>query len=842
MLVATVAYAALSVALTWPLARGLTRDLPGDFGDPLLNCWILAWDADHLLRALGGHVTALGNYWNANIYHPHPLALAYSDHLTAQAIQILPLYAISRNPLLCYNVLLLSTFVLSGVGMFVLARDLTGDRAAAFVAGLAFAFAPYRVGSIPHVQVLSSAWMPFTLLGFRRFFDTRRTGPLAGACAAWVAQNLSCGYYLIFFSPIVALYLAWELTTRRLWTDARTLARVAAAVAAVVLATTPFVLPYVRLRHMGFGPRSLEETEHFSADVYAYLTADPNLWVWGRVFHAWPRAENALFPGLTIVVLAAIAIAASWRHARSAAHRYTLLERGGTYKSIVAWALGLSAAVLVAILLGWTLRLPVLRITRFDRVLFIVTTLSIVLLAVSLRARATAREWVATPVGMLTLLTLFAAAMSFGPHIHSRGKLIEEENIYAAFYNFVPGFDGLRVPARFGMIVALGLAALAGYGARLTSGLRRRRGLLVAAGLSIVIESSAIPLGINGNSTDYKQSGLAPLPPYVATGSATPPVYGFVAQLPPGAALLELPFGEVAFEVRYMFYSTTHWRPLANGYSGGGPDEYGLLAESVKDLFSRPEPAWAALVASGATHAIVHEASYADGRGRQVTDWLSRHGAREIAVFGADHVFAIDPRFSTANHVSGQPSGHDHYAFGFPLAAELATISPGSSGDVTEDRALVEVREETSVLRPPMMTPKATLARSYIRSATEVRRAYCDFLNSRPSDRSEPVLAPESVTGALGAPSSGILLAFTSRNRPMDTTIRMARLRDRNGHGMSEPITCREKSCIELIRCPCSVAHTGESCEPHSALRLRRPSWHPIASNARSPIHRVPRH
>jgi hypothetical protein len=46
----TLGYAALAVALTWPLARGLARDLPGDLGDPLLNCWILAWDADHLLR------------------------------------------------------------------------------------------------------------------------------------------------------------------------------------------------------------------------------------------------------------------------------------------------------------------------------------------------------------------------------------------------------------------------------------------------------------------------------------------------------------------------------------------------------------------------------------------------------------------------------------------------------------------------------------------------------------------------------------------------------------------------------------------------------------------------
>ena len=651
MIVATLAYAALAVALTWPLARGIARDVPGDLGDPLLNTWILAWDADHLLRALGGQPSALGEYWNANIYYPHPLALAYSDHLTAQAIQILPAYAIGKNPLLCYNLLLLSTFVLSGLGMFLFTRELTANRGAAFVAGLAFAFAPYRVGSLPHVQVLSSAWMPFTLLGFRRFFETRRIAPLAGASAAWWAQNLSCAYYLIFFSPIVALYVAWELTTRRLWGDARTLARVAAAAAAVVLATTPFVLPYVTVRQMGFVPRSLAETDHFAADVYAYLTADPKLWVWGRVLQAWPRAENALFPGLTIVVLAAIAVVVAWREARTTVGPGVRLKPDATGDATggrihradrwLGWALVASTVVLVAILFGWTLRLPVLKITSLERVLFLVAALGLVRLAISPRTRSRARAWTSTPVGVLTLLTLFAVVMSFGPHIHARGKLIEDKNLYGAFYYFVPGFDGLRVPARFGMIVAFGLAALAAYGARDVSRLRHGRRWLVAAGALIVIESTAIPLGLNGNSTDYRQSGLAPLPDHVTTGAATPAVYRFVAQLPPSAALAELPFGEVAFEVRYMFYSAAHWRPLANGYSGGAPDDYGLLAETLKDLLRRPEPAWTALIASGVTHVIVHEASYADGRGGEVSGGLRTHGARELAVFGDDHVFAI---------------------------------------------------------------------------------------------------------------------------------------------------------------------------------------------------------
>jgi len=633
---AALGYAALAVALTWPLARGLAHDLPGDFGDPLLNCWILAWDASRFLRALGGHPGALAGYWNAYIFYPHPLALAYSDHLTPQAIQILPVYALTHNPVLCYNLLFLSTFVLSGLGVYLFARELTGNRAAAFVAGLAFAFAPYRIGSTPHLQVLSSAWMAFALYGFRRFFDTRSARALAGGSAAWLAQNLSCSYYLIFFSPVLAVYVAWELTTRRLWRDVQTLSRIAMAGAAVVVATIPFVLPYVALRRMGFAARSIRETDRFSANVYAYLTADPNANLWGGVMRAWPHLENALFPGVTIVALAAIAVVVAWREARPPAEK-----RHGPFSPVLGWMFGAASAVFVAMIFGWTIRLPFLKITSPDRVFLIVMGLLTAWLVASPRARAVTRAWLASTPAVLTAVTLFAVVMSFGLRIQAGDRLVEPVSLYTFFYRFVPGFDGLRVPARYGMIVALGLAALAGYVAAAIDAMKNGRRLLIIASILIVAEFAALPLPINGNDTAYKQSGLAPLPDVVAMGSDAPPVYQFVATLPDSASLAEMPFGEVAFEVRYMFYSTLHWRPLANGYSGGAPIEYGLLAEGLKDALRRPEAAWQALLESGVTHVVVHEASYADGRGSQVSSWLRTHGAQEIATFGTDRVFVL---------------------------------------------------------------------------------------------------------------------------------------------------------------------------------------------------------
>ena len=90
----------------------------------------------------------------------------------------LPVYWLTGNIILCYNLLFISTFVLSAFGTYLLVRDLTGDRRAAFIAGLVYGFLPYRIASVPHLQVMSSQWMPFALYGLNRFVDDadRRRG------------------------------------------------------------------------------------------------------------------------------------------------------------------------------------------------------------------------------------------------------------------------------------------------------------------------------------------------------------------------------------------------------------------------------------------------------------------------------------------------------------------------------------------------------------------------------------------------------------------------------------------------------------------------------------------
>jgi hypothetical protein len=328
-------YAVATVVMTWPIAAGIHRDLPVDLGDPAFVAGVLAWGSERWLALLGGDLHAAIDFWNAPIFYPEPLTLAYSEHFALHSLLTLPIYAVTRNAVLCYNVAWLATFVIGGLGMYLLVRDLVGHgsgfSAAAFVAGLAFVFAPYRVATMGHLHVQSAQWMPFVLLGLHRYFRDRTSEGLLITGAALWAQNMSSGYYMLYFGPFVALYAVVEIGTRGEWRRLATWRDLAVTAGVSLAATMPFALPYLE-RTRGTR-RALIEVAEYSADVQAWVTASPALRLWGHL-QTLAKPEGSLFPGVTVVVLAAIALWTGRRTVRSAVIFATLALAGSFWLSL----------------------------------------------------------------------------------------------------------------------------------------------------------------------------------------------------------------------------------------------------------------------------------------------------------------------------------------------------------------------------------------------------------------------------------------------------------------------------------------------------------------------------
>jgi hypothetical protein len=632
-------YLLLAIFATWPLARGLASDVASDLGDPLLNIWILSWDCEQFKAILGGDFARLRHFFDANIFYPAPLTLAYSEHLVPQALQIFPIYLATRNPILCYNLLFLSTYVLSGAGAYLLVRELTGNWRAAFLGGLLFAFAPYRIPQASHLQVLSSQWMPFALYGFTRYFNTRRRRALAGAALALAVQGLSCGYYLLYFTPFAAAYVLWEVGRRHLWRDRRLWVELTIAAVVTLLVTAPFLVAYASAQNAARLERKIAEVSGYSADVYSYLTAAGVQRVWGGVVNAYPKPEGELFPGAVPAALGLAAWAMWWGRAWRAGR-----GRGG---GVVGMLLGMSAAVYVILIVVVVLLrrinfdyvpgLPTIRVYSISWLALWLSAFVGLLLAISARARQRFRA-LGTPEGFFCLLIVGAWWLSLGPTPRVLGRVLEMPAPYGFLYNVVPGFEGVRVPARYAMVVAFGLS-IAGALA-LAPLLRRRGGLAILAVVSIVFfaEAHGQTFSVNGMGSTQ---GYALPEPRVEPPRRAPAIYRDVAKLPRDIALLELPVGDSNWDLRSVYYSTAHWRKVVNGYSGFFPPGYGLLVLALTDPSRSSDLSWQVVRAAGVTHVIVHERAFRPPEVEQMERWLRSHGAREMLRDGSDVLFAL---------------------------------------------------------------------------------------------------------------------------------------------------------------------------------------------------------
>jgi hypothetical protein len=637
-------YTLLALLFTWPLVTDLTGTVPWDHGDPLLVSWIIGWNASRMLQALGGDLSALQGIWNGNIFHPEPLTLAYSELLLAQSVQILPVYGLTGNLLLSYNLLFISTYVLSGLGMYLFVRELTGDWRAAFVAGVIYGFLPYRVNQGPHLQVLSSQWLPFALYGFRRYFSTGRVRALTGAAVALIAQNLSCGYYLIYFSLFVPPYVIYELATRDLLHDWRVWRHLAIAGVAVGAITVASMYPYFALREIHPLRRSIDEAAFYAADARAYVTAQELLNVWGPHLRVMPRPEGDLFPGFLCLLLAGIAVASETRRSW-AVSRGEPRPRGASFlrstarlvAAIGAATFGaVSVAGLALAVAGFGPRVSLAGVTfgiaNANRLLAQAMAAVVVVLACSPRARRCGAALLRSPVTVFAAFALVAFVLSLGPEPRSAGRALNGLELYPVFYKYVPGFDALRVPARLGMAVMAFLAVLAGFGARrlLADGWR---GTTAALGLAavVVVESIGVPLPISLRMGS--EAGYAMPTRRLPTGRSPSPLNRYLAGLEPGAALIVFPFGDITWEIRFTYESTLHWKPLVNGFSGWAPPRYVLARNVLLEPLKDPDAAWEAVMQSGATHAVVRRDAYHQGEDLDVRRWLEARGAWVVAEF-----------------------------------------------------------------------------------------------------------------------------------------------------------------------------------------------------------------
>jgi len=222
-------YVLITIAFTWPLAANFATFVNGNVWDVFHELWYLNYDFH---APLGPFF----NMYTSSILYPIGVPLYYQVFSPLHAIIGAPLYrAFGLIP--AYNFLYMFTFFVSAFTMYILVKYLTGNRYAAFFAGMAFAFAPVHAGQgTAHLNIMASELLPLFTYFFIRMQREAREREAIYAGVVLALNAMLDLHFLMLSGFIIVAYLVYSVLFQRGVFSRRYLLRlvIMAAVAAFI--------------------------------------------------------------------------------------------------------------------------------------------------------------------------------------------------------------------------------------------------------------------------------------------------------------------------------------------------------------------------------------------------------------------------------------------------------------------------------------------------------------------------------------------------------------------------------------------------------------------------------
>jgi hypothetical protein len=334
---------------------------------------------------------------------------------------------------------------------------------------------------------------------------------------------------------------------------------IAVAWIAAALPMAPILLRYRAVHDELHLVRDINEVRRFGADVADFLSAPRELVAWGRMLGT-DRPETALFPGLTVIAVGAVWVALEWRRGRFRQDRSTRDRQAFLLLAAVAGLAAFSTVVVGP----W--RLGPLTVASFYKPFS---------LAVGFRSLASLRSaWMRriwrdrSTAGFYLVATAALYLLALGPEPSLLGRPLLYEPPYAWLMR-LPGFDVMRVPARFAMAAVLCQSQLLALAvARWAPGSMLTTRSHALARWPRPVFAAAICVGL-------LVDGWIRLP--VAAAPERGPDWQGVE------AVVELPPGDPGVDFGAMYRSMFHKQPLVNAFSGYYPPYYLPLAHAVRE-------------------------------------------------------------------------------------------------------------------------------------------------------------------------------------------------------------------------------------------------------------------
>jgi hypothetical protein len=198
----------------------------------------------------------------------------------------------------------------------------------------------------------------------------------------------------------------------------------------------------------------------------------------------------------------------------------------------------------------------------------------------------------------------------------------------------LPGFDGMRAPARFALVCMLGLSGLAALGASWVSSRAGRRGPFVVAALVPLMLLEWFVVGFPAGKPEVHGIPAIYRTPEVRAARA-------IVSLPEYRDRQDWFLGG-----DYLYYSTAHWRPIVNGFGRSEPPTQPAVIAAVRAFATDPAP----VAALGVQYVVVHGDRLPREDRAIIVAARANPKLRLVAQIGEDYLFEVlgPPRHAEA--------------------------------------------------------------------------------------------------------------------------------------------------------------------------------------------------
>jgi hypothetical protein len=617
----------LVVLFTYPLARDPGHLLPFH-KDPMMYAWTMVSNTHRLLSA---PLTV----FHGNTFYPHGNVVAHSDLLlTPTLFPAGPIYLLTGNPILQYNLTLLAWWALSGWAMYVLTFALLRSHGAAVIAAIVFTLCPFRTDFFLEFQMQLAFPIPLAVLALLRFLETQRGRYLAGALAlVWIEALASMYYALILGLCMVVLVALHAILRGHTWRRALVL-KGAVGVIALGLAMAPFLVPYAENRSELGLVRPLDQPQNKAADILTYFETGVT-----RLYRLSPSghiAETSIFLGFVGLALAAVGLGVRAGPEVPAAPPVLRAARTGLTVGLLA----VSTALVVTLVARGPLHAARMHFPPPFGFFMLGLLLGLARFALEGWWAARRREGAAFGERELRWVSVFLLGLFFllslGPEIHYAREPLGR-GLYAYLYPYLLPLQAMRVTSRIGIVVVLAVALLAGMGTKLVEArlgsVRWRAAIVGVLALALLAEYAPFPLPYQW--LDWRQP---------------PPVYRALAADPADVAVLEWPQNIEDYDDFFTLMSINHWKRIVNGASGFSPmgpkmsvEISAALSEpgTPSDPFPTVEARRFLLGIHPLRYVVVHNDIIPPAEEQKWQRLPELPGARLVARFGRDDVYRL---------------------------------------------------------------------------------------------------------------------------------------------------------------------------------------------------------